>query len=301
MVTRRVSLALIAFASLTACSIDNEKEETSWIENITISGDVGSPPEASAEGNPDGINGFEQIVNGEGIEVADGSLLVIGMVSYEWDSGALNETMSSYDIGLEALFSFDEFSDFFPENKEAPQLNVGSRWVLVESDSHSPDTAELWVFDLLDHYHPMQTISGEIKEDDDPNLPMIKQDQGSAPVIRVPAVDPPEELSVTPLISGNGDEIIEGDQVVVQFSTVKWDGAMVIDSTWQDSGIPQEFVLGFNMVFPAWEKALIGATVGSRLLIVAPPSEAFGDRENFGNGISADDSIIFLIDVLGSH
>ena len=45
-------------------------------------------------------------------------------------------------------------------------------------------------------------------------------------------------------------------------------------------------------------KGLIGATVGSRILVVIPPAEGFGDTGREEMGVGPKDSLVFVFDVL---
>ena len=50
-------------------------------------------------------------------------------------------------------------------------------------------------------------------------------------------------------------------------------------------------------VVPGFAKALEGQTVGSQVLVVVPPDEGYGDKEQ--NGIPAGSTLVFVIDILG--
>jgi peptidylprolyl isomerase len=52
-------------------------------------------------------------------------------------------------------------------------------------------------------------------------------------------------------------------------------------------------------VVPGFAKALEGATVGSQVIAILPPSEGYGKAGNSSAGISGTDTLVFVIDILG--
>jgi peptidylprolyl isomerase len=53
-------------------------------------------------------------------------------------------------------------------------------------------------------------------------------------------------------------------------------------------------------VIPGFRDGLIGQTVGSRVIIVIPPDLGYGPSGGTGDGaIGAEDTIVFVVDILG--
>ena len=50
-------------------------------------------------------------------------------------------------------------------------------------------------------------------------------------------------------------------------------------------------------LIPAWDKVIPGLKRGSRVLIIAPPGDAYGARAQ--QGIPANSTLTFVVDVLG--
>src|SRR5699024_11741363 len=72
----------------------------------------------------------------------------------------------------------------------------------------------------------------------------------------------------------------------------KWSDGSQFDSSWE-RGAPFGFVLGQGQVITGWDESLVDAAVGSQLMLVIPPSEAYGDQ-----GELAGETLIFVVDVL---
>ena len=52
-----------------------------------------------------------------------------------------------------------------------------------------------------------------------------------------------------------------------------------------------------NGLIQAWDKAIPGLKRGSRVMIIAPPEEGYGDQGR--PGIPANSTLVFVVDVLG--
>jgi peptidylprolyl isomerase len=55
--------------------------------------------------------------------------------------------------------------------------------------------------------------------------------------------------------------------------------------------------VGVQGLIPAWDKVIPGLKRGSRVLIIAPPEDGYGDREQ--PNIPAGSTLAFVVDVLG--
>jgi peptidylprolyl isomerase len=118
---------------------------------------------------------------------------------------------------------------------------------------------------------------------------------GEKPAITVPEGDPPTELVVDTVVSGDGAEVQEGDLLVVDYVGVLWDGGEEFDSSWENEQ-PATFPIGTGGVIEGWDEGLVGQTVGSRVLLTVPPDLGYGDQEQ--GDIPPDSTLVFAVDVL---
>lgn len=129
-------------------------------------------------------------------------------------------------------------------------------------------------------------------------LPTVTFDPAKGPTITVPsATTPPADTVVQPLVKGSGAVVTTGQAVLVHYTGVLWKDGSVFDSSWT-RGAPFTLTAGQGQVIKAWDTALVGATVGSRLLIVVPPKDGYGDAGSPPK-ISGTDTMVFVVDVLG--
>lgn len=129
-------------------------------------------------------------------------------------------------------------------------------------------------------------------------LPEVKGGFGDKPTITVPDADPPSDLQVKTLEEGDGEQVQAKDTIVVNYAGVRWADGTSIDSSFE-RGSPVGFAIGVGQVLKGWDQALVGQTVGSRVLMVLPPDLAYGDQSQ--GPIQPGDTLVFVVDILGSY
>ena len=119
---------------------------------------------------------------------------------------------------------------------------------------------------------------------------------GTAPTVTVPPGLPPQTLESADLIEGTGKAAAPGDSVTVQYVLATYSSGKVIQSSWTSQ--PFTFTLGAGQVIPGWDKGVVGMKVGGRRELIIPPSLGYG-ASSPGAGIAPDDTLVFVIDLLG--
>jgi peptidylprolyl isomerase len=120
---------------------------------------------------------------------------------------------------------------------------------------------------------------------------------GTKPVVTPPTGTPPTQLESTDLITGTGPAVTAKDTVTVQYVGVAWSNGKQFDASWNDgSGQPVQFPL--SGVIPGWTQGMVGMQVGGRRELVIPPNLAYGANPPQGAGIAANDTLIFIIDLV---
>jgi peptidylprolyl isomerase len=161
------------------------------------------------------------------------------------------------------------------------------------------DTA-LFVFDVRDGYAGNAGPSGTTAASPPPGLPVVSGATNAKPTIMIPNTPAPTALAVSTVIQGNGPVVAKGDELIVQYVGQIWASHKEFDASWTRS-TPVGFPIGMGQLIPAWDQALVGVKVGSRVLIVAPPASGYGAAGQPSAGISATDTLVFVIDVLGTY
>jgi peptidylprolyl isomerase len=123
-------------------------------------------------------------------------------------------------------------------------------------------------------------------------LPTVT-DKGGTPEITVPESAPPSSLEVQPLIKGKGKKIGANDTVTFDYSWVRWSDGKVLEESY--GGKPASTPL--SGLLPGMVKGLEGQTVGSRVLLVIPPSDGYPDG-NATPSIKPGETLVMVVDLL---
>jgi peptidylprolyl isomerase len=120
---------------------------------------------------------------------------------------------------------------------------------------------------------------------------------GQAPTITVPSGNPPAGLESADLIVGTGREAAPGDQVTVQYVLATYSAKKVIQSSWTSQ--PFTFTLGQGQVIAGWDQGVPGMKEGGRRELIIPPGLGYGANPPQGaQGIAANDTLVFVIDLV---
>lgn len=129
-------------------------------------------------------------------------------------------------------------------------------------------------------------------------FPSVVVAPNGQPGVTIPATAAPTTTKHTFSRVGDGATVKEGDQVIVNYTGVLWDQKSVFDSSWE-KGQPFPFVAGGGQTIAAFDKAVVGAKVGSQIVLVVTPKDGYGDQ---GSGaVPGGATLVFVIDVLGTQ
>ena len=118
---------------------------------------------------------------------------------------------------------------------------------------------------------------------------------GKPPTVVVPKGTPPTSLESADLITGIGSTALPGDSATVQYVLATYSSGKVVQSSWTSQ--PFTFKLGAGQVIPGWDKGVVGMKVGGRRELIIPPSLGYGGQSP-GPGIAANDTLVFVVDLL---
>jgi len=162
-----------------------------------------------------------------------------------------------------------------------------------------PTDTVLFVLDILS-VEPKDVIDGPqgAKVKEPANEPVVKETGGKVTGLDFSKAPKkaPTKLQVIPLVKGTGPTAKAGHLVTFNYYGAVWGSKKAFDSSF-DRGTPVPFGVGVHGLIPAWDKAIPGLKRGSRVLIIAPPKDAYGSRAQ--QGIPANSTLTFVVDVLG--
>jgi FKBP-type peptidyl-prolyl cis-trans isomerase len=160
-------------------------------------------------------------------------------------------------------------------------------------------TTLVFVIDVIKSYADTASAVGSQVSTGGGSLPTVTAHAGGAPTITIPANNPPSALVTKTLIKGSGPKVVKGQYVIAQYTGSIWRTKKVFDSSWT-SGSPFGFVIGASpeQVIPGWDTGLAGQTVGSRVMLVIPPKDAYGSAGQSQAGITGKDTLVFVVDII---
>ncbi len=119
---------------------------------------------------------------------------------------------------------------------------------------------------------------------------------GTNPTITIPTQSASSKLTVKTLIQGSGPALTKTDAFVGNYAVYIWSGKThkLAESTFTTKS-PALFS---GTLLPGLETALQGKKMGSRVLAVVPPADGYGKTGNSSAGVSATDTLVFVVDMI---
>jgi len=255
---------------------------------VEVSGEVGVQPTArfAAPLTVDDVQSTV-VVAGSGERVDSGQFVTYAVTAFDAQSGALVDS-AGYAPG-EILPS--QISPDSVIGRVLGCATVGTR-VAATLPATGSSAAAVYVIDLLGI---TPTAAWGEPQQPRPGAPEVDVQDDGAPIITIPAGDPPTDVAVDTLRRGDGPVVQPGDSVLVQYTGARWSDGSVFDSSW-DRGTPASFVT--TQVVDGFRQALEGQSVGSQVLVVVPPAFGYGAAE--GNELQ-NETLVFVVDILGTQ
>ena len=314
---RRLPILLLPLAlatTLVACGSDSGSDSSSSdsssdaLHGIEITGDVGKAPTVKWDGELE-VDKTDStvVVEGDGAKVADGDQVVANI--WIGNGTTQKQSYSTYDDGQTQ--SIPVSADLNPVFQDALlDQTVGSRTAVTTTaalafgDSGNPqmdignkDTV-LIIVDIMD----VTTVLDGPDGTDQPApswAPDLVTDGDAVTGLDFSGTPKPDgKLKSAALIEGSGDAVEKGQTITVNYLGQVYDAAAPFDESY--SKTPASFAIGVGQVVPGWDKTLVGAKVGSRMILAIPPAEGYGDAGNEQAGIKGTDTLFFVVDILAA-
>jgi peptidylprolyl isomerase len=164
----------------------------------------------------------------------------------------------------------------------------------VESLGVGPNDSFVFIFDLSRVYLEKAEGSAVAPE---AGMPAVVTTPEGIPGVTIPKTDAPAELRIAQLVKGSGDTVESGDNVTMHYSGFLWANGTKFDSSW-DRGTPAQFQVVEGQLIEGFLSAVVGQPVGTRVVVVIPPSLGYGDQGSAT--IPANSTLVFVIDILGT-
>jgi len=280
-------------------------------QSIAVSGAFGSKPAVTIPSiNPPATLQVKQLISGHGTRVAKGDLAVADLTAYTW-SGTASKKVSALSTGQPQPLTVGSTIPGLDKSLEGSQ--AGSRLLITippkegfgtSGDSElgisGKDTLVL-VVDVLGAYTKTASAHGTHESVSGTGLPTVgASSPGNVPPVHIPNTAPPATLQSQTLIQGTGPVVKKGKLLIAQYEGVIWRTGKIFDSSWSRH-VPAGFQIGTGQVIKGWDDTLVGKRIGSQVLLVVPPADGYGSQGNSEAGITGTDTLVFVVDILGTY
>ena len=309
---RIVALSVIPLLAALALAGCGSSAPASPNASVTAKGSFDASPSVTIpEETPTSALAVKTLIQGNGAAIKKSDLFLSNFTIYVWN-GKTNKLLdSTYSSSPQVLPA-----TLLPGIQSAVTgKKLGSRVLAVIPPKQGYGTSGnaqlgvtgsdtlVFVMDLLQKYSSgTVSASGSQVSSGGGSLPSVSASAGTAPKVTIPkGVTAPTTLVAKTLIKGSGAVVTKGEDVVVQYVGYNWRTGKLFDSSWQRS-LPYSFKIGAtpSQVIPGWDTGLVGQTVGSRVLLVIPPSDAYGSAGQSQAGIKGTDTLVFVVDIISA-
>ncbi len=126
---------------------------------------------------------------------------------------------------------------------------------------------------------------------------------GTTPTIKLVSSKPPKVTEVSIVSRGTGSALKVGELAVVDDYGRTWRSAATFQDTFGDAEPPDTLPVGTGSIaLGGLDRALVGVPVGSRVLVVLPPSAGFGSvTTTLPTGVTKSDTAVLVFDVRAAY
>lgn len=305
-------LTLLLGAVLVACGDDSSQGESegeggTGLAAVEIAGEPGSNPEVTWDGEMQAEEIETEVVSeGDGDEVESGDQVF----AHIWIGNGFDQKMafSTYDNDQPQFLVVDEqnLSPLFLEGLEGQK--VGSRVAIAASaetafgEAGNPNIgignkdSVLTVIDIISSVED----GPEGEEQQAPSwVPDLQGDDEAPTGFDFSGTPKPTgKLQTAVLIKGEGPAVESGQTMAVNYLGQVYGGKTPFDESYTKQAT--SFPIGVGQVVKGWDQALVGQTVGSRVVLAIPPELGYGKGGNEQAGITGEDTLYFVVDILGA-
>lgn len=311
---RRAGALIAAVAVVAGCAgspssdTSASTKTTTDLAAVKVTGKLGAQPTVSVP-KPFATTKTDRrlLITGTGGIVTPGQRVTIDYVGVNGTDG--KQFDSSYNKQDKAIFTLDDKQIIKGMVEGLSGVTVGSRVLLAvpptdgygtagaPSAGIGPTDTLVFVVDVKSASTLLKRAVGKAVTPK-AGLPKVTLDKKTGkPTITIPKSKAPNALVAQTLISGTGPKVTKGQTITVHYTGAIWPGGKVFDSSWT-TGSPASFAIGEGKVIAGWDQGLVGATVGSQVLLVIPPDKGYGVSGKSEAGIKGTDTLVFVVDIL---
>ncbi|KGN32665.1 peptidyl-prolyl cis-trans isomerase [Knoellia sinensis KCTC 19936] len=299
----------VAAVALVGCGESTDSADSKAgsgpLAQITVKGDAGAEPTVTVAPKPLKLTGETKrvVTDGKGEALSKTDLASVHIqVLNGTDGKVVTSTWQgkqTLGVDLSSQEMLPILVNQIPGSKPGGRLLLGAPASDVWGPEGNPNMnlkaadPVLFVVDVINGGPSLKEAEGTAVAPK-AGLPTVKWNPGKAATITMPKTAAPAKLVTQPLIAGKGAKVESGQTVRVSYTGALWRDGKVFDSN--ADGFTT--AIGVGQVVPGWDKSIVGQPVGSRLLLVVPPADGYGEK---GQGeIKGTDTMVFVVDILAA-
>jgi FKBP-type peptidyl-prolyl cis-trans isomerase len=302
---------LVVLLGVAGCGSDDPDDSDATSEalpGVTVSGPLGEEPTVEIDAPYETDKTTTEVVEeGDGDELEEGDTALVQYIGLNGRTG--DEFNNSWSQGGEPVpFPLTEGSLITGFLDGLIGQQVGSRVAIgiPPEDGYGPqggnpdidvekDDSLVFVVDIVDTALDQAEGEAQTLPDDVPQLQTDDEDVPTGFTATDATAPPPKEATAEVAIIGTGEEVKEGQTISFKYLVQVYPDGKVLDDSYS-RGQAARAVSGSGQP-PCWD-ALVGQTVGSRVVLACPPGTVFGPEGNKDVGVGPDDTLLFAIDLL---
>lgn len=267
-------------------------------DSVKVSGELGALPTVEIDG-PLEVASTERtvVIEGDGDVAEYGDTAFVDFAVYSASTGQA-VTATEYTEAARAEFVVNEVAFLSGLVKTIACSPAGSRVVGVAPAAEAfgsagqaslgigPDETVVFVVDVVDVQAPLTPAAWT------DGVPTVERDGDGVPTVTLPDTAAPAELQLAVLEEGDGETVITGDNVTVNYHGLSWEDGETFDESFTKSAAT------FNTtgVVKGFGAALVGQKVGSSVIVTMPPSLGYGD-DPAAHALGGK-TLVFLVDIV---
>ncbi len=294
--------------SLSACATGPSLTDCTPSGNallVTTPGAFGADPEATFP-TPIVSTAVEvaEPSTGDGAAIGPNDAIEVSTSIYAGEDGTPLNTQAGALITV-TLNSFVKGQ--FPFTRAFECTTVGSRLVVTGTAEQlfgpdalglDPQTTLVTISDVDAAYPAQATGTDQFAPS---GIPAVVFTPVGQPGFTFPDSAPPSELTVAALKQGSGRIVKQGDTMVGNVTGIVWGAKTTFASSFTNQApaplLVQELAADGTGIVQGLATALIGQKVGSRLVVVVPPSVGY-PAAAAPAGVVDGDTLVFVVDIL---
>ncbi|MDJ0381630.1 FKBP-type peptidyl-prolyl cis-trans isomerase [Streptomyces sp. G-G2] len=310
---RRIAGLLVVpllLLSTAACGGSDKGSDSVQMKNgvpaITKGAKFGEDPTlAKGKGEPPKGLKVEVLSEGKGPALKKGDVAQVNYLGQVWDGAepfdksfgrpapfdltlGAGAVIKGWDQGLEGQKVGSRVELVIP-----PALGYGAQG---SGDKIKPNATLVFVVDIVKGTSVPASAKGKEIPQENKDLPKVGTNtDGKEVSVAVPKDSAaPAKLVSEYVLEGDGPVVKDTDSVVVKFNGKTWKDDKTFESTYT-SDTTVTWPLS-QLSVKGLKEGIVGKKAGSRVLLVIPPADGFGDKEQ--GTIPANSTLVFSLDIL---